>query len=211
MPVAVLQCIYLTIKTPLFMQNIAVFCGASEGYNEVYREAAYGLGNMLAGKGIGVVYGGACVGLMGAVADGALHNGGKVIGVIPGFLKRKEIVHEGVSELIVVDTMHERKLQMNRLCDGVIALPGGWGTMEELFEMLTWGQLGLHQKPIGLLNVNGFYEAIKAQCNNMVTEGFLEERINDSLLISEAPEELLDMMFQHTPLPLPRWLTEHTT
>jgi hypothetical protein len=193
------------------MQNIAVFCGSSDGYNEVYREVAYNVGNLLAGRGIGVVYGGACVGLMGAVADGALQNGGRVVGVIPTFLKRKEIVHEGLSELIVVDTMHERKLQMNRLCDAVIALPGGWGTMEELFEMLTWGQLGLHQKPIGLLNVNGFYEAIKAQCNNMVTEGFLDEQVNESLLISEGAEELLDMMAQYTPMPVPRWLTERTT
>lgn len=193
------------------MQNIAVFCGSSEGYNELYREVAYNVGNLLAGRGIGVVYGGACVGLMGAVADGALQNGGRVVGVIPTFLRRKEIVHEGLSELIVVDTMHERKLQMNRLCDAVIALPGGWGTMEELFEMLTWGQLGLHQKPIGLLNVNGFYEAIKAQCNNMVTEGFLEEQVNESLLISESAEELLYMMAEYTPLSLPKWLTERTT
>lgn len=193
------------------MQNIAVFCGSAEGYNEVYREVAYNVGNMLAGRGIGLVYGGACVGLMGAVADGALQNGGRVVGVIPTFLRRKEIVHEGLSELIVVDTMHERKLQMNRLCDAVIALPGGWGTMEELFEMLTWGQLGLHQKPIGLLNVNGFYEALKVQCNNMVTEGFLEERVNESLLISESPEELLYMMSEYTPLSLPKWLTERTT
>lgn len=193
------------------MQNIAIFCGANEGYNEVYREIAYNVGNLLAGRDIGIIYGGARVGIMGAVADGALQNGGSVTGVIPHFLKTKEIVHENLTELITVNTMHERKLQMNRLCDGVIALPGGWGTMEELFEMLTWGQLGLHQKPVGLLNVNGFYEALKALCNNMVTEGFLSECVNDTLLISDSPEELIDMMLQYTPPPVPQWLTERTT
>lgn len=193
------------------MKRIAVFCGASEGYNEVYREAGWEVGSMLAARGIEVVYGGARVGIMGAVADGALQQGGKVTGVIPTFLKTREIVHDGLSELITVDTMHERKLIMNRMCDGVITLPGGWGTMEELFEMLTWGQLGLHRKPIGLLNVNGYYEALKAMCSNMVTEGFLEECTNQSLLMSNSPDELLDMMLQFEPLPVPKWLTERTT
>jgi hypothetical protein len=193
------------------MKRIAVFCGASEGYNEVYREAGWEVGSMLAARGIEVVYGGARVGIMGAVADGALQQGGKVTGVIPTFLKTREIVHEGLSELITVDTMHERKLIMNRMCDGVITLPGGWGTIEELFEMLTWGQLGLHRKPIGLLNVNGYYEALKAMCSNMVTEGFLEECTNQSLLMSNSPDELLDMMLQFEPLPVPKWLTERTT
>ncbi len=193
------------------MKRIAVFCGASEGYNEVYREAGWEVGSMLAARGIEVVYGGARVGIMGAVADGALQQGGKVTGVIPTFLKTREIVHEGLTELITVDTMHERKLIMNRMCDGVITLPGGWGTMEELFEMLTWGQLGLHRKPIGLLNVNGYYEALKALCGNMVTEGFLEECTNQSLLMSSSPDELLEMMLQFEPLPVPKWLTERTT
>lgn len=193
------------------MQNIAVFCGSSEGYNEAYREAAFELGAMLASRGIGIVYGGAKVGLMGAVAEAALQYGGKVTGVIPHFLKHKEIVHESLTELIAVNTMHERKLQMNRLCDGVIALPGGWGTMEELFEMLTWGQLGLHSKPIGLLNVNGFYDALTAMCTNMVQEGFLNETVNNSLLSSSSAEELLDMMAQYTPPPVPQWLSERTT
>jgi uncharacterized protein (TIGR00730 family) len=134
-----------------------------------------------------------------------------VTGVIPQFLKKKEIVHENLTELITVDTMHERKLQMNRLSDGVITLPGGWGTMEELFEMLTWGQLGLHTKPIGLLNINGFYEALKVMSSNMVQEGFLNECINETLLMSESMDELLDMMYQFTPPPVPQWLTERTT
>jgi hypothetical protein len=193
------------------MKRIAVFCGASEGYNEVYREAGWEVGSMLAARGIEVVFGGARIGIMGAVADGALQQGGKVTGVIPTFLKTREIVHEGITELITVDTMHERKLAMNRLCDGIITLPGGWGTMEELFEMLTWGQLGLHRKPIGLLNVNGYYDALKALCGNMVTEGFLEECTSQSLLMSSAPDELLEMMLQFEPLPVPKWLTERTT
>ncbi|GAA4466853.1 TIGR00730 family Rossman fold protein [Nemorincola caseinilytica] len=193
------------------MQNIAVFCGSSEGYNELYRETAFDLGAMLASRGIGIVYGGAKVGLMGAVAEAALQQGGRVTGVIPRFLEHKEIVHDGLTKLISVDTMHERKLQMNRLCDGVIALPGGWGTMEELFEMLTWGQLGLHRKPIGLLNINGFYDALLALCSNMVQEGFLDECVNTSLLASPSADELLDMMERYTPPPVPKWLTERTT
>lgn len=193
------------------MKHIAVFCGANEGYNEAYREAAYELGKMLAERGIGVVYGGAKVGLMGALADGVLQNGGHITGVIPVFLKIKEVEHDGLSELIVVDTMHERKLEMNKRCDAVITLPGGWGTMEEFFEMLTWSQLGLHQKPIGLLNVNGFYDALKVLSNNMVVEGFLMEGVNDTLLVSESAEDLLAMMENYTPPPVGRWLTERTT
>src|SRR6185437_5733025 len=119
--------------------------------------------------------GGACIGLMGAVADGVLDNKGKVIGVIPGFLRSKEIAHEEVSEMIVVESMHERKLKMHELSDGVITMPGGWGTMEEMFEMLTWAQLGLHGKPIGLLNVNGYYDSLISMINNMTDEGFLKE------------------------------------
>lgn len=193
------------------MKRIVVFCGSGEGYNEVYRETAYDLGGMLASRDIDVVYGGAKVGLMGALADGALEAGGKVIGIIPFFLKTKEVAHEGLTELITVDTMHERKLKMNKLSDGVITLPGGWGTMEELFEMLTWSQLGLHKKPIGLLNVNGYYDALKALCSNMVQEGFLSENVNDSLLISESAEELLLMMDAYTPPPVSQWLTERTS
>lgn len=190
------------------MKSIAVFCGASEGYNEIYQETAYELGSLLARNSIDIVYGGAKVGIMGAVADGALLHGGKVTGVIPSFLKTKEVAHEGLSELIVVETMHERKLLMNKLSEGVIALPGGWGTMEELFEMLTWSQLGLHNKPIGLLNVNGFYEALKALCLNMVQEGFLNETLNNSFLLSDTAEDLLEQMNNYTPPPVIKWLSE---
>jgi len=193
------------------MKRIAIFCGSSEGYNELYRETAYELGVMLAQRSIEIIYGGAKVGLMGALADGALLHGGKVTGVIPYFLKTKEVEHDGLTELIVVDSMHERKQKMSKLCDGVITLPGGWGTMDELFEMMTWSQLGLHDKPIALLNVNGFFDALKALCDNMVTDGFVNESVNNSLLISESPEELLEQMFNYTPPPVAKWLTERTT
>ncbi len=193
------------------MKRIVIFCGSGEGYNEQYREAAYDLGSLLASRNIEVIYGGAKVGLMGALAEGTLDSGGKITGVIPFFLKTKEVVHEGLTELITVDTMHERKLKMNKLSDGVITLPGGWGTLEELFEMLTWSQLGLHKKPIGLLNINGYYDALKVLGSNMVQEGFLDEGVNDSLLISDNIEDLLNQMEDYTPPQVSQWLTERTT
>ena len=193
------------------MNSIVVFCGSGEGYNECYREAAYDLGAMLASRNIRLIYGGARVGLMGAVADGALNNGGTVTGVIPGFLQTKEVVHESLTELITVDTMHERKMKMHELSDGVITMPGGWGTMEELFEMLTWSQLGLHRKPIGLLNVNGYYDALKALNATMVSEGFLEECMYASLQVSDTAGELFEKMAAYTPPPIPKWLTTQTT
>jgi uncharacterized protein (TIGR00730 family) len=193
------------------MKSIVVFCGSGDGYNDAYREAAYELGKTLAGREIRVVYGGAKMGLMGAVADGALENGGNIIGVIPYFLKTKEVVHEGLTELITVETMHERKMKMHELCDGIITLPGGWGTMEEMFEMLTWGQLGLHSKPVGLLNVNGYYDALKALCDNMVQEGFLNECMNATMLVSESIVELLEQMDNYVAPEAPVWVTKQTT
>jgi uncharacterized protein (TIGR00730 family) len=193
------------------MNSIIVFCGSSEGYDESYREAAYRLGETLARRDIRLVYGGAKTGLMGAIADGALENGGKVVGVIPDFLKSKEVMHEGLTELITVSSMHERKMKMHELGDGVIALPGGWGTMEELFEMLTWGQLGLHSKPIGLLSVNGYYDALKALCANMVQEGFLAECTNATLLSSGDIDELLQQMDDYVAPEAPQWITKQTT
>ena len=193
------------------MNSIVVFCGSGEGYNECYREAAYNLGSMLADRHIRIIYGGAKVGLMGALADGALDNGGEIIGVIPDFLKTQEVAHEGLTRLITVDTMHERKLKMHELSDGIITLPGGWGTMEELFEMLTWSQLGLHSKPVGLLNVNGYYDALKALTDNMVTEGFLSEFVNATLLINGSIDDLLLQMENYDPLANPQIVTKQTT
>ena len=193
------------------MKSIVVFCGSSEGYNECYREAAFDLGAMLAIRGIRIIFGGAKVGLMGALAEGALENNGEIIGVIPAFLKTKEVAHEQLTRLITVDTMHERKLKMHELSDGIITLPGGWGTMEELFEMLTWSQLGLHNNPVGLLNVNGYYDALKALTDNMVTEGFLNEFVNATLLINGSMTDLLAQMEAFTPQTNPQVVTKQTT
>lgn len=193
------------------MKSIAVFCGASEGYDESYREAAYQLGAMLAERNIRVVTGGGKVGLMGAVAEGVLNNGGKITGVIPNFLQTEEVAHTGLTELILTETMHERKIRMHELSDGVIILPGGWGTMDEMFEMLTWGQLGLHQKPVALLNVNGFYDSLQALVNMMVQEGFLNECTRDILLTGMDPEELLQQMASYTPPETDRLINKQTT
>jgi len=193
------------------MRSIAVFCGSSDGYLEQYREIAYELGSILADKGIRIVYGGAKIGLMGAIADGALSNGGKVIGVIPDFLQTKEVTHEGLTELVLVTTMHERKIKMHELSNGVITLPGGWGTMDELFEMLTWAQLGLHHKPIGLLNVMGYYEAFKVFIDNMVREGFVSEDVSKMLLMSDSIDELLEQMDNYVAPELPKLINKQTT
>lgn len=193
------------------MNNIAVFCGSSDGYNDTYREQAYQAGLMLADRGIHVIYGAAKIGLMGAIADGVLQGNGRITGVIPHFLQRKEIVHDGLTELVVVDTMHERKLKMYERCEGVLVLPGGWGTMDEMFEMLTWGQLGMHTKPIGLLNINGYYDPLKALNSTMVQEGFLDECTNSILMFADSLEELLDKMTNYTAPDLPQVINKQTT
>lgn len=192
------------------MKRITVFCGSSDGNNEVYKAHALRLGQTLARQTIGLVYGGAKVGLMGAVADGCLKEGGTVIGVLPTFLSAKEIAHEGLTELILVESMHERKTKMNALCDGVMALPGGFGTMEELFEMLTWAQLGLHGKPIGLLNVDGFYDPLIAMIQAMVDRGFLKEINQHMLLVSDDMDKLLDQMKNYQAPAVGKWITKDT-
>jgi len=153
--------------------NIAVFCGANTGTDPAILQAAQAMGRTIAQRGMGVVYGGGHVGLMGAVADAALETGGKVIGVIPGFMMEKELAHQRLTELIVVGDMHERKMRMHQHSQAVVALPGGFGTMDEVFELLTWRQLGLHTKPIGVLNVNGFYTPLLEQVARMERDGFL--------------------------------------
>lgn len=153
--------------------NIAVFCGANTGTDPAILQAARTMGRTIAERGMGVVYGGGHVGLMGAVADAALEAGGKVIGVIPGFMVEKELAHQALTELIIVRDMHERKMRMHELSQAVIALPGGFGTMDEVFELLTWRQLGLHAKPIGVLNVNDFYAPLLEQVARMERDGFL--------------------------------------
>lgn len=192
------------------MKRITVFCGSSDGHKDIYKSQAMKLGQTLAKQSIGLVYGGAKVGLMGAVADGCLQQGGKVIGVLPTFLGSKEIAHDGLTELIMVESMHERKTKMNELCDGVIALPGGFGTMEELFEMLTWAQLGLHGKPIGLLNVDGFYNHLVAMIQTMVDNGLLKEINQSMLLVSDSIDKLLDQMKDYKAPTVGKWITKET-
>ncbi len=189
------------------MKRITVFCGANAGTDANFKTQADLLGQTLAKRDIGLVYGGANVGLMGAVADGVLKNGGKAIGVLPRFLQTKEIAHEGLTQLIVVESMHERKMKMNELCDGVIALPGGFGTLEELFEMLTWGQLGLHQKPIGLLNVGHFYDSLIAFVQTAVDKGLVKEVNQQMLLVSHDIDDLLDRMQNYVAPAVGKWIS----
>lgn len=193
------------------MKSIVVFCGSSYGNQPVYEEQAIVLGQTLARNGIRLIYGGASVGLMGAVANAALQAGGTVIGVIPRFLNSREIAHIGLSELILVESMHERKAKMNELCDGVITLPGGFGTMEELFEMLTWSQLGLHTKPIGLLNTAGYYDPLNYMVKTMEEQGFLKPVYREMLLTDENVDVLLAKMKAYTAPEVPKWISKETT
>lgn len=192
----------------LTMKSITVFCGSSFGSEDIYKEQAVLLGKTLAKNNIQLIYGGANVGLMGAVADGALQSGGKVVGVLPYFLQSKEIAHKQLTELILVETMHERKTKMNELCDGVIVLPGGYGTLEEFFEMITWAQLGLHQKPIGILNIDGFYDDLINLVQNMVEKGFLKQINRDMLLISNDIGNLLEKMKNYEAPTVGKWISK---
>jgi len=188
------------------IRRIAVFCGSSRGTERIFEEQAYELGKTLAVQNIELVYGGANVGLMGTVANGVMENGGKAIGVLPAFLKKVEIANLNLTELVMVDTMHQRKAKMNELSDGVIALPGGFGTLEEFFEMLTWAQLGLHRKPVALLNVDGFYDALLALVDTMVDRGFLRKENREMLLVSDNIEDLLDKMRKYEAPSVSKWL-----
>ena len=188
------------------MKRITVFCGSSFGNGKNYELQAFLLGKVIANKNIDLVYGGAKVGLMGAVADGVLSENGNVFGVLPRFLMSKEVAHDGLTELIIVESMHERKTRMNELSDGVIALPGGFGTLEEFFEMLTWGQLGLHKKPIGILNVDGFYDLLLQFIQKMVDSGFLKEINQKMILVSDNAEDLLNKMENYTAPEVGKWI-----
>jgi uncharacterized protein (TIGR00730 family) len=181
------------------MKRVLVFCGSSPGGRPEYAQCAGDLGRMLASRGLEVVYGGARVGLMGALADAALDAGGKVIGVIPNRLVEAEIAHAGVTKLHVVDTMHERKALMAELSDAVIALPGGTGTLDELFEMFTWSQLGLHRKPIGLLDVESYWAPLLVFMDHMVQERFIYAEHRNALLVEHDAATLLERLqsFEH--------------
>jgi uncharacterized protein (TIGR00730 family) len=181
------------------LKRICVFCGSSVGARPAYRQAAQRLGELLAERGIGVVFGGGCIGLMGAVADAALSKGGEVIGVIPESLVRREIGHRGVTKLHVVETMHERKALMADLSDAFIALPGGYGTLEEFCEAVTWSQLGIQQKPCGLLNVERYWSGLLAVLDHAVDEKFVTPENSQLVLVASTPEGMLERLLEWTP------------
>lgn len=195
----------------MFMKSVSVFCASSPGFDSIWMNSAYQVGQVIAQRKIKLIYGGGQVGLMGAVADGAMAHAGEVIGVIPHFLNKKEIAHHGISELKIVENMHQRKMLMNDLSEGIIALPGGFGTLEELFEMITWGQLGLHNKPVGILNINGFYDHLIAFVTKMVSSGLLKQKHQEMLLIDDSIEKLLDKMNNYTPPEVEKWMTSDET
>jgi len=188
------------------VKSIVVFCGSSDGNNPDYIKEGYVLGKTLAEQEITLVYGGAKIGVMGAVAKGALEANGKVIGIIPDFLKIREVFHTNLTELIVTQDMHERKLKMHELSEGIIMLPGGFGTLEEFFEMLTWAQLGLHHYPIGILNTSRFYTELMNMLSKMVGQGFVKKENYDMILVDETIDGLLIQMTNYHPLPVPKWI-----
>lgn len=188
------------------MKSITVFCGSSSGVRTEYAEAARNLAKLLVENGIRLVYGGGNIGLMGIIADEVMKNGGEVIGIIPDSLDKKEVGHRGLTELRVVESMHERKAQMAELADGFIAMPGGIGTFEEFFEILTWAQLGFHDKPCGILNVSGYYNGLLALCDNAVTEGFLRA-VHRKLILDDADAvSLLEKMKDFRPPVVEKWI-----
>ena len=176
------------------MRRVCVFTGSSTGRAPEYRHAAEGLGRLLAQRGVGLVYGGARLGLMGAVANAVLAAGGAVTGVIPGAIAEKEIAHDGLTELHVVGSMHERKAMMAGLADAFVAMPGGWGTLEEFFEILTWAQLGLHEKPCGLLNVGGYFDGLLAFLAHATAEGFVRPEHASMFCVADTPADLLERL-----------------
>lgn len=189
------------------IRRVAVFCGANSGIPRAYGALASELGATLAQRGLGLVYGGGKVGLMGLVADGALHAGGHVTGVLPRALVTAELAHTGVQDLRIVGTMHERKALMAELADAFVALPGGFGTLDESFEILTWLQLGFHAKPFGLLNVEGFYDHLLGFLDRAVHDGLVRAENRREILVDTRPDRLLDRLAAHRPVHIPKWIT----
>lgn len=189
------------------MQRICVFCGSSAGERPAYAEAARQTAQALVERKLGLVYGGGRVGLMGIVADRVLELGGEVIGIMPRALVEKEIEHRGLTELHVVDSMHERKAMMADLADGFIALPGGFGTFEEFCEVLTWAQLGYHAKPCGLLNVADYYAPLLSLFDHAVAEGFVRTGHRSIVLVDETPDRLLAQFAAYEPPTIPKWVS----
>lgn len=179
------------------MKKVAVFCGSSIGFNEVYRNEAIKLGNHFIEKNIGLVYGGGKIGMMGILADTMIEKNGEVIGIIPGLLRHEEVAHTNITKMIVTKTMSKRKIKISKLVDGYIALPGGFGTMDEIFEALTLGQLGIETKPVGILNTNGFFDHLILQLDVMVTEGYLKQSNKEMLIVSDSVADLIAQMFKY--------------
>ena len=193
------------------MRRVCVFCGSSVGNQPAYAEAARAMGAVLARRGIGLVYGGGNVGLMGVVADAVMEHGGEAIGVIPQSLADREIAHTSITELRVVDSMHTRKAMMAELSDAFIAMPGGVGTFEEFFEVVTWTQLGLHRKPCGLLNVHAFYTPLAAFIDQAVTEGFIKPVHRAAIVVDSDPARLLDTLATIDLPAVPKWIGREET
>ena len=190
------------------MRALTVFCGANTGADPKYTQVARQMGELLVQENIALVYGGGKVGLMGVIADAVLEKGGKVIGVIPHFLAQKEVEHTGVTEMFYTETMHERKMKMFEISDGAIAMPGGYGTLDELFELCTWAQLGLHENPLGLLNVLSFYDSLLDFLDRAVTDEFLKMENRGLVLDAREPQELLEKMRNYQPIHVPKWITK---
>jgi len=180
------------------MKRIAVFCGSSTGFKPIYKENAKALGTYFATHNIGLVYGGGKIGMMGIIADEIILLKGEVIGVIPHLLRHEEVAHNGISKMIVTKTMSKRKVKISKMVNGYIALPGGFGTLDEIFEALTLGQLGIESKPVGILNINGFFNPLIDQLNVMVKEGYLKQENKDMLLVSDGIEDLINKMHNYT-------------
>lgn len=193
------------------IRSVCVFCGSSPGTSPRYLESAKACGKALAQRDWLLVYGGGRTGLMGAVADATLEAEGKVIGVIPDFLNSREIAHHGVTQLEVVQTMHQRKARMEELADAFIALPGGFGTFEELLEMITWAQLGLHRKPLGAFDIDGYYQPLKAQIDRAIDDGFITPNFQDLLILDDSIDGLLDKIGSSQPPQFERFLDRKWT
>ncbi len=193
------------------MKRVCVYCGSSPGRLPGYREAARELAHEMVARGLDLVYGGGSVGVMGAVADAVLERGGAVTGVIPRSLATKELAHDGLTELIVVGSMHERKAKMAELSDAFVALPGGWGTCEEIFEMLTWAQLGFHAKPCGLLNVAGYYDPLFAFLEHAIAERFVKEEYRPMMIMEDDPGRLIDRFAAYRAPKVRKWIDAEET
>src|SRR5262245_12853359 len=188
------------------MNRICIFCGSSTGFRPLYADVARAMGRALTQRRLGLVYGGGCVGLMGTIADAVMQDGGQVIGVIPQALVERELAHGDVTEMIVVHSMHERKAKMAELSSGFIAMPGGYGTFEEFCEIITWAQLGLHRKPCGILNVDGYYDPLLTLFDQAVAEGFVHATNRQLVIEGTDPDRLLDMLAEYTPPQTIKWI-----